>query len=102
MLLYSGFSSVFFITPIQIFWLVACADADRIAISPLPPMASDAIWICFNPIRSALEGLSCIRRPSGARPLSKEITLIPRAMAFFVIGTSAFGSLAEMTMASTF
>jgi hypothetical protein len=28
--------------------------------------------------------------------------LIPRCIAFFVIGTSAFGSLAEITMASTF
>jgi hypothetical protein len=35
-------------------------------------------------------------------PLSKEMTLIPRCIAFFVIGTSALGSLAEMTMASTF
>ena len=41
-------------------------------------------------------------RPSLATPESKEMTLMPAAMAFLVTGTRASGSLAEMTMASTF
>ena len=41
-------------------------------------------------------------RPSGAMPESKEITLMPRSIAFLATGTSASASLAEMTMASTF
>ncbi|MNM73459.1 hypothetical protein D3C81_851860 [compost metagenome] len=71
-------------------------------MSPAPPMASAAISICFWPIRAGLDGFNCIKRPSLARPLSKEMTLMPRCMAFLVIGTSAFASLAEMTMALTF
>ena len=38
MSLYSGFLSSSFMTLIQAFWFVAFAVAERIAISPLPPI----------------------------------------------------------------
>jgi len=89
-------------TWIHLFWLVAWAVALRIAISPLPPMVLEAIWICFRPIRSGLDGLIWMMRPSLAMPESNESTVMPRCMAFLQTGTRASWSLAEMTMASTF
>ena len=37
--MYSGFLSSSFMTLIQAFWLVAFAVADRMAMSPLPPIS---------------------------------------------------------------
>ena len=53
------------------------------------------------PISGVEEALRCTSRPSGAMALSKEITLIPRSIAFLPTGTSALASLAETMMPST-
>src|SRR5262245_53587428 len=87
---------------IQVFWLVAWAVALRIAISPLPPIVLLAISICFSPMRSGLDGLIWNSRPALATPESNDSTVMPRLIAFLAIGTSASGSLAEITIAVTF
>ncbi len=84
------------------FWLVACAVAESTAISPVLPTTCSLIFTSFSPMSALFEGFSCIRRPSFFTPESNEMTLMPRAMAFLSEGTSASGSLAEITMAFTF
>src|ERR1041384_5578574 len=89
-------------TWIHLFWLVACAVAERIAISPLPPMVLDAICSCLRPISSGLDGLIWNTRPALAIPESNDSTVMPRCAAFLQAGIRASGSLAEITIAFTF
>ena len=92
----------FFISAIQAFWFVAVAEADRMAILPLPPgRPSSASLTSVWPISSFDEAFRCISRPALATPESQEMTVMPRCIAFFSVGTSASLSLAETAMAST-
>ncbi len=52
--------------------------------------------------RSVDDALRCMRRPALAMAESKEITLMPRCMAFLPTATRASASLAETMMPSTF
>ena len=92
----------FFISAIQVFWLVEVTVADRIATLPLPSgRASFARLRFIRPISSLDEGLRCSIRPSFATAESQEMTLMPRCIARFSEGARASGSLADTAMAST-
>ena len=100
-LAYSGLASAFFITAIQMFWLVAWAEADRIAISPSPPIA---LWRHLRPacapISGVRRGFRCISRPSWRHAAVERHHL--DAALHRLLHRSAparSGSLAEMTMA---
>src|ERR1700691_3121186 len=80
---------------------VACEVAERMAISPSPPMVFVIMRTSLAPTSSSCGALICIARPSGAIPESKERTVMPRRVAFFVVGISACASFAEMSKTST-
>src|SRR5712691_7418984 len=90
-----------FMYPIQEFWLVALAAADRIAIWPLPPISLASRLTSDVPICWVFAWL--MNRWSGELPQvtseSKDTILIPARAAWFSDGHSADGSLPAMTMA---
>src|SRR4051794_17083407 len=100
---YSGFESSSFMNLIQVFWLVAFGVAERIAISPPSgPICLDSSCTWLRPRSSAAAWLMKMSRPAGSVSESYVTTLMPAALAFSSAGTTAFGSLAEMTIASCF
>src|SRR3954447_4501845 len=100
--LYWGFFSSSFMNLIQVFWFVAFGVADRIAISPLLPICLASSCTSLRPRSSGLAWLMNTLRPAGAVSESYVTTLMPCDIARFSEGTTAFGSLAEIAMASTF
>src|SRR4051812_9678129 len=88
---------------IQVFWFVAFGVAERMAIwPPSGPSCLARSWTSERPRSSAAAWLMNRSRPSGAVSESYVTTLMPAALAFCSAGTTAFGSLAEMTIASCF
>src|SRR4029450_7127257 len=100
MFLYSGLVSSSFMNLIQVFWLVALGVADRMAMLPVLSICLASSWTWLRPMSSALGWLTKIWRPSGAVSESKDTTLTPWPWAALRAGTTALGSLAEMTIAS--
>src|SRR3954451_11073733 len=92
-------ASSFFITSIQAFWLVALAVAERIAISPASPIWSAIMSTWTLPMPSELAGWTNRSRHDGSVSASKVTTLVPASLAWLSESHSAFGSLAESTMA---
>ena len=84
------------------FWLVACDVADRIATSPSPPSVLAIMLHVVGADQVVMRRVHLHWRPSGAMPESKDSTVMPRSIAFLVVGTRALASLAEMISASTF
>src|SRR6201991_4582133 len=87
---------------IQVFWFVAFGVAERIAMSPPSGICLASSCTSERPRSSAAAWLMNRSRPSGAVSESYVTTLMPAARAFCSAGTTAFGSLAEMTIASCF
>ena len=85
--------------PIQAFWLVALAAADRIAMSPVLLISLASRSTSDVPICSVLAWL--MNRWFGqVTSESKETTLMPAACAWPSDGHSADGSLPAITIAS--
>src|SRR3569833_1481518 len=97
---YSGLASSSFMYLIQVFWLVAFAVADRIAILPLPPMRSEMTLTSLRPISSALAWLMKTFRHSFAASESYVTQAILRDMACLSGPLTALGSLAAMSIES--
>ena len=74
---YSGFASSVFMTSIHAFWLVALGVADRIAISPEPPIASEISFTWPAAISCEVAWLTKTSRASGAASESNVTTLSP-------------------------
>src|SRR5664279_2816334 len=88
-----------FMYPIQAFWLVAVAAADRIAIWPVLLISLASRSTSEVPICSVLAWL--MKRWFGqVLSESNATTLMPAACAWASDGHSADGSLAAMTIAS--
>ncbi len=94
-------ASSFFIISIQAFWLVALAEADRIAISPASPIseAMMSTWTLAMP--SAVAWLMNRLRQSAVVSESKVTTFTPAVMASFRASQIAALSLAETRSAPT-
>src|SRR3954447_21467439 len=99
---FSGFLSSSFMTLIQEFWFGALAVADRIAMSPLPPICSLSIFTSSAPMVCTEAWLMKSVRASLATSESCVTTLMPLAAACFSAGATASGSLPAMMMASGF
>ena len=78
MSLYSGSLRFSFITSIQAFWLVAFAVAERIAISPLPPITLEIDSTWFSPTSCVVTWLMKTLRASAATSESMPTILSPR------------------------
>ena len=87
---------------IQVFWFGAFAVAERIAISPLPPICFEISSTWPLPISGAEVWLTNTVRASGATSESIATTLTPRWSACLRAGATAFGSLPAMMIASGF
>ena len=102
MSLYSGFFSSSFMNLIQVFWFVAFAVAERIAISPLPPICSAISLTWPSPMSCEEDWLMNSVRASGATSESIATTFTPRWAACLSAGATALGSLPAMISASGF
>src|SRR6476661_3832565 len=90
-----------FIMAIHEFWFVAFALADRIAISPLSPIALATMSTSTLAMPSAVAWLMKRSRYWGSVSESKVTTLVPAFLAWVSASPMAFGSLAETTRALT-
>ena len=84
---------------IHAFWLVALADAERIATSPESPICSAIMSTSTLAIPSAVAWLTKMSRQSGLVSASNVTTLVPAFCALLIESHSAFGSFAESTIA---
>src|SRR3954453_6986002 len=87
---------------IQVFWLVALAVAERIAMLPSLLICLASVCTSVRPRSSAEAWLMNMLRPSGAVSESYVTTLMPASIAFLSAGTMALASLAEIAIAPTF
>src|SRR4051812_35894707 len=87
---------------IQVFWFVALAVAERIAMLPWLLICFASCWTSVRPRSSADAWLMNRLRPSGAVSESYVTTLMPEFIAFLSAGTTALASLAEIAIAPTF
>src|SRR4051812_16920540 len=87
---------------IQVFWFVALAVAERMAMLPSLLICFASVCTSVRPRSSAEAWLMNMLRPSGAVSESYVTTLMPEFIAFLSAGTTAFVSLAEIAIAPTF
>src|SRR3954464_701823 len=96
MSLYWGFLSSSFMYLIQVFWFVALAVAERIAIWPLPPICLAMRLTWPLPMSGADVWLMNTVRALGATSESIATTLTTRWAACLSAGATALGSLPAM------
>ena len=89
------------IVAIHAFWLVALALADRIAISPEPPICSATSSSCTFAMPSEVAWLMNRSRHSGSVSESNVTTLVPASRASLSASQIADGSLADTISAPT-
>jgi hypothetical protein len=84
---------------IHAFWLVALAEAERIAISPASPIWSAIMSTSTLAMPSAVAWFTNTSRQPGPVSASNVTTLLPAFCALPIESHSALGSLADSTIA---